>query len=358
MHPILADRRRLLLYLLAWFPVMSALLVALLVGGGLFSWTQAAVVVLPVDLAYAFMCLAAFYVCKTAPLASAGPLRIAVAQVGAGLISAWLWLLGAQVWAGFLTDNELVPSAAERYAKAEPIFFGRAFLVFLLASALHYLLVAFEASKQAETEALRFQVLSREAELRALRAQIHPHFLFNSLNSINALITVSPQEARRVCLLLADFLRRSLALGSRELVPVSEELALVEDLLSIEGVRFGARLRYESRVDEAARDCPVPPLLLQPLVENAVTHGISQCLEGGVIRLEVTHQGERLYMSIDNPRDPEATDRKGVGFGLQSVRRRLEALYGREASLRVHPDPSSFRVELELPATKSLPNEG
>ena len=141
--------------------------------------------------------------------------------------------------------------------------------------------MAFGASQAAERRALQFEIASREAELRALRAQIHPHFLFNSLNSINALIAARPEEARRLCVRLGDFLRRSLTFGSREAIPLAEELDLAEQLLSIEKVRFGERLSHAIVADEAARACTVPPLLLQPLVENAVTHGIAQLLEGG-----------------------------------------------------------------------------
>jgi LytS/YehU family sensor histidine kinase len=238
----------------------------------------------------------------------------------------------------------------ERQVRVAPLLFARAAGLFLLVAALHYLLAAFEASRKAETEALRFQVLSREAELRALRAQIHPHFLFNSLNSINALVTAQPEEARRLCLLLGDFLRRSLTLGTRDRVPFSEELALAEDLLAIEKVRFGSRLRFESRVEESARPWPVPPLVLQPLVENAVTHGIAQCLDGGTVVLEARGEGEHLRVTIENPRDSEGPQRKGTGIGLANVRRRLDALYGRDAVLRHEGRGDTFRVELEIPA--------
>jgi LytS/YehU family sensor histidine kinase len=94
----------------------------------------------------------------------------------------------------------------------------------------------------------------------------------------------------------------------------------------------------------------VPPLLLQPLVENAVTHGIAQCLEGGTVRLEARRGGERLFLAIENPRDAGAPAGKGTGIGIENVRRRLETLYGREAELRLHPGGNSFRVELDLPA--------
>jgi LytS/YehU family sensor histidine kinase len=211
--------------------------------------------------------------------------------------------------------------------------------------------MAIGASQAAERRALQFEIASREAELRALRAQIHPHFLFNSLNSINALIAARPEEARRLCVRLGDFLRASLTLGSREAIPLAEELALAEQLLSIEKVRFGERLSHVIVADEAARACSVPPLLLQPLVENAVTHGVAQRLEGGLVRIEAERSGPELRIAISNPRDSDAPERRGTGIGLQNVKRRLAALHGSDATLEVTRSDAAFRVELRLPAS-------
>jgi hypothetical protein len=348
MHPILADRRRLIAYVAAW-EMLGALLSALLVLNGNFAWAPALSLAVPLAAVYAFVCLGAFWACRAAPL-RAGLSRITGTQLAAAALSASVWLLASRLWAETLEGLGFFPGIVDSQRRAAPLLFGMGLLLFLLAAAMHYLLVAFEDSRRAETEALRFQILSRDAELRALRAQIHPHFLFNSLNSINALIGSRPEEARRMCVLLADFLRRSLALGARERVPLSEELALAEDLLAIERVRFGARLHFAPHVDDDTLACLVPPLLLQPLVENAVTHGIAQCLEGGTVRLEAHRGAETLLLSIENPRDAGAPARKGVGIGIENVRRRLETLYGRQAELRLQPRGDSFRVELELPA--------
>ncbi len=349
MHPLLANWRRLVAYVAVW-ELLGILLAPLLVLTGGFLWVEALAMAIPLTAAYAFVCLGAFWVCRAAPLRPDGLVRATRTQLAAGIFSAVLWLLASRGWATLLEQNDLLKGMIERQAKAAPLLFGMGVLLYLLAAALHYVLAAFEASRLAETEALSFQVLSREAELRALRAQIHPHFLFNSLNSINALITAQPEEARRLCLLLGDFLRRSLTFGARDRVTLSEELSLAEDLLAIEKVRFGSRLQFESRVEEAARAWPVPPLVLQPLVENAVTHGIAQCLEGGTVRLTARSEGDRLLVVIDNPRDAESPRRKGTGIGMENVRRRLDALYGREAVLRHQANGDSFRVELEIPA--------
>jgi LytS/YehU family sensor histidine kinase len=154
---------------------------------------------------------------------------------------------------------------------------------------------------------------------------------------------------------MADFLRRSLTVGSRETIPLAEELDLAEQLLSIERVRFGERLSHAVVADDAARACAVPPLLLQPLVENAVTHGIAQTIEGGEIRIEAERRGPELRITIVNPRDADAQGRKGAGIGLQNVRRRLLALHGDAADVQVLPGDTSFRVELRLPALTRAP---
>jgi two-component system, LytTR family, sensor histidine kinase AlgZ len=347
MHPILAGRLRIAAYLAAWLSI-SLLLELLLWFAAPLRWYEAAALALPLGLFYAFVCLGAFWVVHAAPLR---PLRLPQAllrRIGAAGLSAFAWLLVARGCALGL-ERAGLPDLAARQGILAPLLFGMGFLLFLLAAAFYDLLAAFEASHQSQRRALQLEVASREAELRALRSQLHPHFMFNSLNSINALIAARPEEARRLCVRLGDLLRRSLILGAKERIPLAEELAVSEDLLSIEQVRFGSRLAFQVKADEAARACLVPPLVLQPLVENAVTHGIAQMLEGGTVRVEAEKRGGKLWLTVENPRDPESSA-KGTGIGLENVRRRLQAMYGGEATLRVRPADASFRVDLSLPA--------
>ena len=141
---------------------------------------------------------------------------------------------------------------------------------------------------------LELQVLTRDAELRALRAQVNPHFLYNSLNSISALTGSDAAAARRMCLLLAEFLRTTLRVSSEERITMAEEMKLAERFLSIEQVRFGERLHVEQSIDESALECQVPPLVLQPLLENAVGHGIAVAVGRAPARvLRATDCGRR-----------------------------------------------------------------
>jgi hypothetical protein len=351
MHPILADWRRLGGYLAAW--LLVGVLVALqLVLAAPFGWIEAVVFAVPLALVLGFMGLGAFWVCRAAPLALPRLVRSLGTQLLAAVLSSALWLAAARAWAVVLDRLDVFPSLPSRLPQVAPGLLGLGAALFLLTAALHYLLGAFAASQDAERRALELEVASREAELRALRAQLHPHFLFNSLNSINALIAARPEEARRLCVRLADFLRRSLLVGARETIPLAEELDLAEQLLAIERVRFGDRLTHEIRAGDDARACLVPPLVLQPLVENAVTHGIAQLIEGGRIGIVAARRGDVLVVWVENPRDPESPGRAGAGIGLANVRRRLAALHGDEADVRVAASPESFRVELRMPAAR------
>jgi len=215
-------------------------------------------------------------------------------------------------------------------------------LLYLLSIALHYALFAVQSSREAE-------ILAREAELKALKAQINPHFLFNSLHSISALTTLDPAKARDMAIRLSDFLRSSLRLGDRGTILFSEELALARTYLEVERVRFGERLRVVEDIATGCGDCEVPPLMVQPLVENAIKHGIATLVDGGEISMRARRSIDGMRFVIENPFDPEAPATHRNGIGLANVRNRLEARYGSAAHLEIEVDVNRYRVVLWMP---------
>jgi hypothetical protein len=353
MHPILADLRRLGLYLAAWLPVVAIVMGLLMLAGS--NTMEAAGLAVPLVPPFAFVCLSSWYLCRALPLDRTQVARLSGTHLAASVLSASLWLLLGRGWARLL--SEILPGVDVQLAAQTPPLLAMGTLLYLLSTAFSYVLIALDERQRAERQALEVQILAREAEVSSLRAQLQPHFLFNSLNSISALTSVDAEGARRMCLLLADFLRQSLTLGSRETIPLADELALVSSFLAVEKVRFGARLESEQRIDEEARACRIPPLLLQPLVENGVKHGIAHLLSGGSITIDARRRGERLEILVANPCDPDRPQKPGTGVGLDNVRRRLRAWHD-EAFLRVTATPTSFRVELSLPAdTPAVPRE-
>jgi hypothetical protein len=351
MHPILGRPERIALYLTVWL-IIGGLLAGVLTRQGL-SWPQALVLLLPILLVYAFVCLSAWYVCRALPLRSDGLLRALAASLVAAGMAGSVFLGLAQGWIAGLATQPFVATPVETYRGQMPFLFAAGVLLFLLALAVHYALLAFEAAQEAERQRLELEVLTRDAELRALRAQIDPHFLYNSLNSISAMTTKDPAGARRMCVMLGEFLRNTLDVGARQWISLADELALADGFLGIEQVRFGDRLQVSRRVDESATRCLVPPLLLQPLVENAVNHGIARLLDGGVIQLDIARGNGRLRIAIENPRDEDdaVPAHRGArhGVGLSNVRRRLEALFGSEARLDARAEGGRFRVQIDLP---------
>jgi hypothetical protein len=357
MHPILGNRLRLWLYLAAWMLVGLALAV-LLRATSPRSWRDAVLVAQPMALIYAFVCLSAWWVCRAFPLGRTSPGRLLAALLGAASIAALSWAALAGLWERLVTDTTAHwPGATgggraiepgDRAARAFVLFFAAGVPLHLISAAAHYLIMTFERAGAAERQALQAQVAARESELRALRAQLDPHFLFNSLNSINALVGTDPEGARRMCERLGEFMRLTLALAARETVPLADEMALVERYLAIEQVRFGERLASDVRVEPGAEMAPVPPLLLQPLVENAVKHGVASRLDGGCIRIEAHRESERLVVQIENPCDAEAVPRRGASVGLENVRRRLRATDPGRSQLVAGQIGEIYRVVLTL----------
>jgi sensor histidine kinase YesM len=242
----------------------------------------------------------------------------------------------------------------KQFASDRWIVYVTGILLYLFAAAFHYVAMAQENAREVEMQAMQTSVLARDAELRALRAQINPHFLFNSLNSISALTSIDGARAREMCLLLADFLRLTLGMGEKSVIPFSEELELLEKFLAIEKVRFGDRLRMEEEIQEDAKRCLIPALLLQPLLENAVSHGIASMEDGGLIRLEARVQNGRLGVVGQNDRDDEAAAAKAKRGELKTMQKQTGSAM--ERSVRADAG-DKFSVSLSLPAEYGKPRE-
>jgi signal transduction histidine kinase len=191
--------------------------------------------------------------------------------------------------------------------------------------------------------------LSKEAELAQLRQQLQPHFLFNSLNSIHALVLASPQRAREMVLLLSDFLRGTLRSEGQSWIGLDDEIKYLSMYFDIERVRFGHRLLVDLQVEEGVEGLKIPPLLVQPLVENAIKYGLYGTLGEVKISLRFQKEGNYLQVTVENPFDGQASVPAGTGFGLSSVERRLFLIYGRTDLLEKTAANGSFCVHLKIP---------
>jgi two-component system sensor histidine kinase AlgZ len=335
MHPIFAKKTRIEAYMVVWV-LIAGLLTSLLRGPGALSLQESGELATALSILYAFFCLTPWYTCRHLPLRTTKPLKLIVQHLAAALLACGIWVKLANL----IARHGMHANA--RFQMEVPHLIAVGLLLYTVSVALHYMYLAQEASRDAE-------LLARDAELRALKAQINPHFLFNSLNSITALTTVDPAKAREMCIRLSDFLRNTLGLGERETISWREELALSRTYLDVEQVRFGSRLRVEIDVDEDCSDCMVPPLVLQPLIENAVKHGIATMVEGGLIRVEAHVVNGSMEVSVENDFDPDSPSPRRHGLGLRNVRSRLATRFGDAARLTAHVENNQFRAEMVVP---------
>lgn len=227
-----------------------------------------------------------------------------------------------------------------------------AFVIFLIILG-YALLLLFHSKLDSQIKAMeradQMERLAREAELYQLRQQLQPHFLFNSLNSISSLVKRKPDEAREMVLQLSDFLRKTIRKENNKWINVAEELEYLRLFIGIEKLRFGHRLSVDFISDAATDKLVLPQLMVQPLLENAVKHGLYGVLGDVLISVGFEVEDQYLKISISNPYDPEAGQATGEGFGLKAVKRRLFLLFGRHDLLQVKEGKNLFVVELKIP---------
>jgi two-component system LytT family sensor kinase len=190
--------------------------------------------------------------------------------------------------------------------------------------------------------------LLRDAELFKLRQQLQPHFLYNSLNSISALVMIQPDKAQDMIGRLSEFLRSSVKREAEELIPIADELSFIEAYLSIEAVRFGDRLKVDLVKGDTGH-ATIPPFLLQPLLENAIKFGLYGKTGSVVISVHISMEDQMLRITISNPYDEQTSPPRGTGFGIQGIQRRLELLYARTNLLEIKKQEDIFTTILNIP---------
>ena len=273
--------------------------------------------------------------------------ELLVRHLSMGAVTLLIWFGTSYFIMGFISDHE-----GEYMAWIDQTLMMRViagFLMYVIMVSVFYLLINNQnlAERKIHEEAL--QNLLYQSELNALRAQIKPHFLFNALNSISSLTITNPPKAQEMVINLSDFMRYSLSFTGDGFSTFKQELNHVKLYLEIEKVRFGDRLMVEENIDESLLDWALPPMILQPLMENAVKHGMYDISEKSLIRMEAELIGDRLQISISNSYDPAAASRKGTGTGLQNVMKRFTMIYGIRNLVQIDKNEQIFKVQLSIP---------
>lgn len=348
MHPLLKNWKNIVLLLLFWLPVIGSIITLNVLLNNV-GWLQSAILLGPALLVELPVLLSTWYICRALQLDENNIFTVILRQSGSAILFNGIWLQLTMIYSEVLVLVQHSESWRQLFNQALPLLIASGLFFYFLTILLNYLIIVLEKNKQSEKKALENQLLASQAELRSLRAKIHPHFLFNSFTALNTLIQTSPSKAGKVCLQLSDFLRYSLKYSEKEFVTVDEEIEHVNNYLGIEQIRLGQRLKVDLNIDDSTRKMKLLPFTLLPLVENAVKHGIQQSVLGGTLHIRLQALSEGLSVEVGNPIESNGHKVSGQGQGLRTLRQRLAVAYGRAIAVHISKNEKRFLVRIALP---------
>jgi two-component system, LytTR family, sensor kinase len=300
---------------------------------------------------FAIMGTSLWYLVQYSTISEKRYLYILMHHTSIGIIFILCWYGICTLLLSFMFGNAIEYIDFLRSTFTWRLAFGTMFYVALFLA--FYSFKVNDFLKEKELQQAQLSNYLREAELRSLKSQLNPHFIFNSLNSINSLTISAPEKAREMVVKLSEFLRYSLKReGESDLAKLSEELENARRYLDIEKVRFGKNLIYKEEVCDKCLNIPVPSYVLQPLLENAIKHGVYDSLKPVEIHLKCGQIDDNLFLTLTNNFDKEPGKlRKGEGIGLRNIRNRLRLIYGNENLMKVYEHNGHFVVSLIIPQT-------
>ncbi len=222
-------------------------------------------------------------------------------------------------------------------------------LFYYMITSFYYLIIYYNNFQEKIIQESELKSLITEAEIKTLKFQINPHFIFNSLNSISALTTINPDKAREMILKLADFLRFTLANNERQKNPFEEELKNIKLYLEIEKIRFEDKFEFIEEIDDCCNKVQIPNMILQPIFENAIKHAVYETLYRINLKMTCKKEEDYLKISIENNYDYKLSSKKGTGIGLQNIEKRLKLIYGSDNLLKIEKSNNLFLVMLYIP---------
>lgn len=290
--------------------------------------------------------LAIWYVVKYNNLEENPVTQVLTSHLIAAIVFSSLWTLVSSLLVKSLLQNPLYDSY---FYSGISVRIFQGFTFYSLLASVYYLYIYSQNNKQKRLREAELLDQLRNAQLNALKSQINPHFLFNSLNSISSLTLTNPGKAQQMIIALSEFMRYSLQKNIEEMVSLQTELKNIGLYLQIEKIRFGDKLTYTFDVDEECKKQLIPNLILQPVFENAIKYGVYEASEAVEIRLNAIQGEAGLNLTITNNFDPDALPARGNGVGLKNIRERLRIIYGGSHLLNVSIEANTFKVSMEIP---------
>lgn len=349
-NPILKSPKSILLYLL-FVAAIAVLYVNLITLEGKISFTISIVDGIIFNLLIAALGLSFWYSSVYLSIERNQITKVILSHFGGGLLISIIWLaLGYFAVYSIISDTEMFSDFFVKTIKSRFII---GILYYFLLTAFYYIVIYYTGFQERVLKETELKNLVTEAELRSLKFQINPHFIFNSLNSMSALTEIDPKKAKQMIIKLADFLRYTLANNDRQKNSLNEELKNIKLYLDIEKIRFDDKFIYVEELQEECGKTEIPSMILQPLFENAIKHAVYESLDAVTIKLTCTKQDDFLKITLCNNFEGES-HKKGAGVGLKNIKDRLSLIYQQDNLMEIKKENGKFAVNIYIPLQKEL----
>jgi len=345
LNPILKSPKSILLYLL-FVLAIAVLYINLISLEGKASFTILLVDAIAFNLLISALGLSFWYSSVYLSIENNRITKIILTHFGGGLLISVVWLvLGYFVVISIVNDTDLFGDFFIKTIKSRFII---GILYYFLLTAFYYVVIYYSDFQERTLKETELKNLVTEAELRSLKFQINPHFIFNSLNSMSALTEIDPKKAKQMIIKLADFLRYTLANNDRQKNTLNEELKNIKLYLDIEKIRFDDKFIYVEELHEECGKTEIPSMILQPLFENAIKHAVYETLDAVTIKLTCTRQDDFLKITLCNNFEGES-HKKGAGVGLKNIKDRLSLIYQQDNLMEIKKESGKFIVNIFIP---------
>lgn len=348
-HPFTRQRRALFIYIVVWLIVAVANTLIIRMGNDL-TLVVAMTDALVSNILFGFLGILVWYPTRYIPFQKSAPIYSITAHIAVAVIVIALWIILSISLLGIIFTNNAVYNEILSGSILWRTLLGA--MIYVVLILVYYLVINARTLQERAKAEERLRTLVKETELNMLKSQINPHFLFNSLNSVSSLIMSNPDEAQEMIIRLSEFIRYSLKHRENEFVSLKEEIGRMEDYLAIEKVRFGDKLIYQLDVSKECDKIEVPTMILQPLIENAIKHGVYESLDPVEIMFNCVIKDDLLTLMIVNDFDPGQPARKGTGLGLQNVSERIKLVYDLKGSVTWRVEDQKFIVTMNIPIVK------
>ncbi len=345
-HPVFQNFKSFIIYLSAW---VVLIIVQAIILYSYFPESPGLVITdsLIFNLTFALCGLTIWYTIKYFKPGKKAWINALISQVTTLVILVLLWVeLSTWLLSLFISDN---PGYQALVNDALPLRYVVGILYYFIIALIFYLIIYYRDLNEKLLAEVQLKGILKETELKMLKSQINPHFLFNSLNSISSLTITDPPKAQQMIIKLSDFLRYNVSSSADMFLPLYQEFENITRYLEIEKIRFGEKLLYEFNLNDRCSDQKIPVMLLQPLYENAVKHGVYESSEPIKITTTCTVRENYFEITIINNFEPGVSSKKGAGLGLSNIRERLKLLYRDDRLIQTARENNEFKVTIIIP---------